>query len=129
MKITQLVFLAWNYLTLSGILGSTLMVPMAYLDFELRREYIQEVLCINREKPDASCEGKCFLMKKLEQTQNLPAADRHSNENFQLSFFYSMENQFLSELNGLMEASQFNPCFLSGFTPHQINSIFHPPRN
>ena len=130
MRISQLALLTWTYLTLVGMLGSTLMVPLAYLDFELRKEYIQEVLCINREKPEMSCEGKCLLMKKLDRAHDLPATDRpSSNENFQLSFFRIIDNQLLYEPNGIMEASLFNPYLQPGSTSRYSNSIFHPPQN
>lgn len=33
--------------------------------FQLNRDYIAEVLCINKEEPIAMCYGKCFLDKNL----------------------------------------------------------------
>lgn len=34
--------------------------------FELNRDYIAKVLCINREKPVSSCHGQCFLSRNLD---------------------------------------------------------------
>ena len=128
MRISQLAFLTWTYLTLLGVLGSTLMIPLAYLDFELRKEYIQEVLCINREKPEIGCEGKCFLMKKLDRAQDLPATDRQaSNENFQLSFFTGIENQLHYEPVSSLKSVCFSGFMAPDFKSLFPNSIFHPP--
>ena len=130
MRITQIALLTWTYLTLVGVLGSTLMVPLAYLDFELRKEYIQEVLCVNRKKPEVVCEGKCFLMKKLDRANELPATDRHSsNENFQLSFFKLLEDSAVHDPEGFDQAGRFNPYVQLGFNSQHLNSIFHPPKN
>ena len=43
----------------------TILVPVVYLDFELRKDYIIKNLCENRFKPQLNCNGKCYLAKKL----------------------------------------------------------------
>lgn len=43
----------------------TILVPVVYLDFELRKDYIIQNLCENRFKPQLNCNGKCYLAKKL----------------------------------------------------------------
>lgn len=45
------------------------MIPMIYLDFELRRDYISRNLCENRNKPLLNCNGKCYLSKKIAAAQ------------------------------------------------------------
>lgn len=45
----------------------TLLVPVVYLDFELRKEYIIQNLCENRFKPQLHCDGKCYLAKRLQK--------------------------------------------------------------
>lgn len=42
-----------------------LLVPVVYLDFELRKDYIVQQLCQNRFKPELHCDGKCYLAKRL----------------------------------------------------------------
>ncbi|HAA13323.1 MAG TPA: hypothetical protein DCE41_17190 [Cytophagales bacterium] len=46
-------------------LGTSLMTPLVYLDFELRQDYIATVLCVEREKPITMCMGSCFLTDRL----------------------------------------------------------------
>jgi hypothetical protein len=43
----------------------TLLVPVVYLDFELRKDFIIKNLCENRFKPQLNCNGQCYLAKKL----------------------------------------------------------------
>lgn len=40
-------------------------IPLLYLDFEIRRDYIAANLCINKNRPKLNCNGKCYLAKKL----------------------------------------------------------------
>ncbi|HMS69529.1 MAG: hypothetical protein IPL23_12180 [Saprospiraceae bacterium] len=40
------------------------------LSFESNRDYITTALCINRDKPEMLCSGKCYLVEKLSQNQD-----------------------------------------------------------
>lgn len=35
--------------------------------FEVRQEWIAEHLCVNRHHPERKCDGKCYLMRKMEE--------------------------------------------------------------
>ncbi len=41
-----------------------------WLSFYGNRDYITKAYCINRNKPSLHCDGKCFLMQKLQQRRN-----------------------------------------------------------
>jgi hypothetical protein len=56
-------YIALLLLTLISV--KTILVPVVYLDFELRKDYIIQNLCENRFKPQMNCNGKCYLAKKL----------------------------------------------------------------
>ena len=36
-----------------------------FLEYAVNRDYIAEVLCINRDRPELACNGKCHLMKEV----------------------------------------------------------------
>ena len=38
----------------------------------LNREYVAQVLCINRDKPQMQCNGKCHLAKQLKAAEETP---------------------------------------------------------
>lgn len=44
----------------------------------VNKSYIADVLCINKDKPKMSCDGKCYLMTKLKETSQKTPADSHS---------------------------------------------------
>ena len=50
------------------------------IEFIINQDYIAEFLCINTDKPELECNGKCYLMQMLqeqedEKKQNLPRID------------------------------------------------------
>ncbi|WP_242084152.1 hypothetical protein [Aestuariivivens sediminis] len=40
-----------------------------YLEYALNHEYIANFLCMNKEKPELQCNGKCHLTKELKKQQ------------------------------------------------------------
>ncbi len=110
-------------------LASSLMVPLVYLDYNMRKEYIAEVLCINKEEPITVCGGKCYLDNQLnileEQTQQeaLP-----SKLTVNLSFYFVDFPQFL-EPNQIKAPIKHASIYPNGTVISYHNSIFHPPKN
>lgn len=45
--------------------------------YQINQEYIAAVLCINKAKPASTCNGKCYLSKKMkeqeQQEQSIPS--------------------------------------------------------
>jgi len=119
---------AW--LLVGSSLVSAFIAPLVYLDFELRRDYIAEVLCINKDKPITVCGGECFLNKQLKlfegdaQDQKAPV-----QEELRIAFFFqefkqiTLFNRNYLLLNG-WDASLNQDKLLVGFN----FDIFHPPR-
>lgn len=38
-------------------------------DYLLNYDYISKVLCVNRDKPESCCNGKCHLMKEMKEQE------------------------------------------------------------
>jgi uncharacterized protein YneF (UPF0154 family) len=36
-----------------------------FVSYQLNKDYIAKVLCINRDKPQMRCNGRCYLAKKI----------------------------------------------------------------
>ncbi len=45
--------------------------PVApFIEYAINYDYISEVLCINKDKPELHCEGKCYVVKQLEKQKS-----------------------------------------------------------
>jgi hypothetical protein len=40
-----------------------------YVTWKMNQEYIAKYLCVNKEKKELKCKGKCHLMKNLKETE------------------------------------------------------------
>lgn len=68
-----------------GLLGLVLWHAMLYtvvtVDFQVRRDFIAQYLCENRDKPELECNGQCHLEKSLEkarETSQEASSDKNS---------------------------------------------------
>ncbi|MCV9385779.1 hypothetical protein [Reichenbachiella ulvae] len=110
-------------------LASTLAVPLIYMDFGMRRDYIAEVLCINRDKPMLNCDGKCYLAKKLKAAQEQQDKE---NESINIKSAPSFFAQLLEMISFDRSVNTSSPIYqdrvlhfvLSTF----LSEVFVPPR-
>ena len=95
-------------------------------DYMLNRAFISNSLCVNKEKPEMHCQGKCYLNKKLNQQQKQDQqAPVSKNEKFDVAPFFVPK---LFSLTGIL--SSIKPAFFitdEGLVYSSPNSIFHPP--
>jgi len=97
---------------------------VAYAGFELNREYISQVLCVNRSKPQLSCMGKCYLKKMQKKAESQKESGRNLLKEFQMVAL--IEHAFALRLNAPDRAVyRFtnNNNSLEGWP----RSTFHPP--
>lgn len=52
-------------LMMGAMLGQTFSKSFLVLEYQWNKDFIARVLCVNRNKPEMKCEGKCYLCKKL----------------------------------------------------------------
>lgn len=105
-------------------------IPLLYLDFNIRRDYIVKNLCVNRDRPLMLCNGKCYLAKKLavldEQEKRQAERDYMSKlldhvMDSQISIFAPVISSF--EIKPILSFNYASP------PPAHLASddIFHPP--
>lgn len=97
--------------------------------YNINKEYIASVLCINKAKPASTCNGKCYLSKKMaeqkQQEQTIPSVLKGLEEAvfyfsdfvFSLKPRFSIEEQLVS-LDAYQMHSYSSP----------INTIIQPPQ-
>lgn len=116
---------------LSLMLIKVWVIPLLYLDFELRRDYIVANLCENRNRPQLHCDGKCYLAKRI------AALEEQEKRQAEKSYMFRLLDQVMDHRAGF----DFHPsytCFeitpevtfasVSLFAPRTAPAdIFHPP--
>nr|WP_321223196.1 hypothetical protein [uncultured Psychroserpens sp.] len=101
------------------------------LYYQLNLDYIIETYCVNKEKPELQCNGKCHLAKQLQVTQTKIYNNEESAINVIVDAFYPLYLQTYKLESHLMMLVTFpqKKWFLntSKTTPF-IDELFHPPR-
>lgn len=119
----------FSILLLSAFLLPQLVKVGIFVSFKANQDFIAKVLCINKDKPEMKCNGKCHLAKELNKTENkdenLPITISNKTE---ITLF--IENQETFELKkqlGFLTKERFSDIkkdYHSSF----IDGVFHPPR-
>ncbi|MAW96897.1 MULTISPECIES: hypothetical protein [unclassified Leeuwenhoekiella] len=63
------------------------------LDYALNYDYIVEELCVNRDRPELECNGRCYLMQALaeEASRKKEAAQQGLKSSLHLGFTFFAE--------------------------------------
>jgi len=108
-------------------------IPLLYLDFEIRRDYIVANLCENRNRPMLNCNGKCYLAKRLAEAKK--QEEKQAESDYLTKLFSSatdLSALYRADINKseyvlrTLEPVKFdyNTAFRSF---NHIQDIFHPP--
>lgn len=104
------------------------MMPIVYLDFKLRQDYIAKVLCINRDKPEMHCNGRCILMQKMKKAQQKEQSPQNQHSKSEILWLHCaglLQLDFQVNLPVILEHHPFKSDFYS-YT--LLRSLFHPPQ-
>jgi hypothetical protein len=116
---------------LSLMLVKVWVIPLLYLDFEIRREYIVANLCENRTRPQLHCDGKCYLAKRIASLDE--QEKRQAEKNYMARLLDHVMDQrinFSFAQRTVSYAITAIPLFTytSPFSPRvAVDEIFHPP--
>jgi len=95
--------------------------------FQMNREYIAQVLCINKEKPASTCNGQCFLKMKLglveEPTEGATRAPLKAQ--VEILLFIISKNNF--KFDRIPTQTETNTSYLFDWLNITLANPFHPP--
>lgn len=112
------------------MIGSTQSGYTVLISFELNKRYIAENLCENRAKPELKCNGKCFLQKKLKETEDSEKNNSQKSEQKDLNFFSIEPPAKLSLEICLFSDSVSKPgtYYNSVYFFTNLAAVFRPPQ-
>lgn len=102
------------------------------IDFLINQTDIIENLCENKDKPELKCNGKCYLMKQMQENERLFENQSDESDNKTQNYLKSMEYVEVdpSENVSPIFVSTSDRNFsrgLSSLADGFINLVFHPP--
>ncbi|WBL21620.1 hypothetical protein [Zunongwangia sp. HRR-M8] len=84
-----------RYLGLFVVLFILLKPVLPVVDYIFNYDYIVTQLCINRDRPDLACNGKCYLMQSLAEEANKERDKKQANleSRYKLPVLYFEDHQ------------------------------------
>jgi len=100
------------------------------IDFKINQNFIAKVLCINKEKPKSTCNGKCYLTKQLKKAekQDQKQIPNSKKDRFEILYYYCK-----STFNDLtyryaytlkINTTYYKNLYKSAYLSH----VFRPPK-
>lgn len=98
------------------------------LDYQVHKERITQLFCVNKARPNLRCNGKCHLMKQLRQASD-------AGGKAPVSGFAKIKYDVLLPAGSLVptplavypQANRFVPLQTTPYAFSPAHGIFHPP--
>lgn len=97
------------------------------VSFAINQRSIAATLCENRAKPNSSCQGKCYLRKKMAAQEKQETAPLNGGkEKFEVLLFNDVSRAVSAEPVAVI--SFHYPAYQAAVLEQEAAAIFHPPR-
>lgn len=98
-----------------------------YIEYIINQDYITEFLCINKDKPQLQCNGKCHLAKQIEKQQEKDPLTALSIalETYPIGFVEILKISFLDHYSS--QQKQITPYNKTLYCFDYNYSAFQPP--
>ncbi len=103
------------------------LLPIA--EYLLNYDYITKELCVDKNKIDNTCKGKCYLSKKMGEASK----QQEPSDKTRLSY-YEINNVFLpsTQLSFIFKSAEnvknyIRDTYNCTYSFSELSSIFHPP--
>lgn len=111
------------------ILFRSMVIPVIFLDYELHKEYIIDNFCVNKNKPEMNCDGKCYLAKKLNEAREKEAKSAFSSYLFTMECHFSPYEISLKYIPLYFYSKTSPSYFIKNLSlQNTLFSFFRPPR-
>ena len=86
-------------------------------EYNLNKAYVSKVLCVNRDKPQMHCDGKCFLKKELNRNADHQRNEQSTTSSISLILFFEpLMQQFIFPAATVISQGQTVALLSAGYT-------------
>ncbi|MGB0199173.1 MAG: hypothetical protein ACPF80_03965 [Flavobacteriaceae bacterium] len=110
--------------------GTELSHFFPFVDYYINFDYITEVLCINKDKPQTSCQGTCYLKDQIQETQQKSPKNQNKsvNEWTKTNLLFFEYHTFENKNTLLTNHSKQNITYLFSIQENSETPPIPPPR-
>lgn len=98
--------------------------------FKINQDYIAKVLCINRDKPELHCNGKCFLMQRIraEEEKERKELPQKLKEQKEVLYCLNKFDWLIDRSKNWTDKTKNTFSHQTPFTSDFVKGIFRPPK-
>jgi hypothetical protein len=99
------------------------------ISFKINQDYIAKVLCVNRDKPEVLCSGKCVLRQNLQsdEGQDKKQLPLKSKEQKEITYCFEMLQWLIVEPIENVVSKKHPTFYLYPRSISHLRRVFHPP--
>lgn len=99
------------------------------LSFKINQTYIARVLCINRNQPELSCNGKCILAQRIQANEGAEkeSIPQHVKDQKEILYCLNVFPRQAIYFNGRKHNPQKLFLYQMNLSSAFVRGIFHPP--
>lgn len=118
------------YILILSFFGSQISKLSIYVNFKINQDFIAEVLCINKDKPMSTCNGKCYLSKQLKEREEQEEKQTPRERNERVEVLYCNKITLAYEIIriGFLNKNESIPKYVAFYSQEFIDDVFHPPQ-
>jgi hypothetical protein len=110
---------------LLGLLLQNFSKSLIVMEFRVNQSYIAEVLCVNRDKPEMHCDGRCHLKKELDRDTQQEKNNNSGKDKYEVMFVEAIP---LFHTTAITDQRVFNAFYKDPSLDTPVSAIFHPPQ-
>lgn len=110
------------------VLLQTFSQELLVVDYQLHKERVTQLFCVNKDKPQLHCNGKCHLAKQLRKAAD--AESKAPNAGFAKMKFEALPTGWAALVRPVLypsPAQLFAPQQAVLYTFSPVHGVFHPP--
>jgi hypothetical protein len=111
--------------TLTSLMLQTFSKGLVLAEFMLNRDYIANVLCINKAKPQLACHGQCQLMKQMDKETKKDQNGNAVKDKYEV-VFADINTAF--HLTPYIAVKELFTAYKGGAHRDPLHAVFHPPQ-
>lgn len=121
----QLICFALGAVFLLQAFNSTIVLS----NYEINKDFITKMFCINKSKPKLHCNGKCHLKKELKKAEEKEKSPINPiNEKNEIQFFSGTNSAIAIVYATVVNYSNVFSDYSYRLSDKHIYAIFHPPQ-
>mgnify|MGYP001372255949 CR=1 FL=1 len=118
-----------KHLLLICVLAIVLRPAFPVVDYIINYDYISKVLCVNKDRPELACNGKCYLMQSLAKAaaeENNQKKD-NSVKKVEISPLFIEEAALFTTASSAVQHTANFPTTMDAYAHLDTSDFFHPP--